>query len=150
MYYKPKYFGVKELVPFQVYRKWGEEALRFLDAGLLHDLDIIREAVGVPMVVNNAVYNWSGLRTSDWESYSATSAHSFGMAVDIKLLPWLKGDLTISWQDVIDLIKQLKKEGKLLYINRMELGTINPTPWVHIDTCNMPPNDISGLYLFNS
>ena len=35
MYYQPKYFSAKELLPESVYQKWGERGLAFLDRDLL-------------------------------------------------------------------------------------------------------------------
>ncbi len=147
MYYKPKHFKVKELVPSNFYIKWGEQALQFIDSGLLHDLDIIREEIGLPIIVNGVGYNWSGLRTSDWEYFNPTSLHSLGKAVDFKLLEWIKGDLESNSPDTIRRkIVKMKAQGKLKYITGLEAQT---NSWVHIDTRNREPNDESGLFVFN-
>jgi len=147
MYYKPKYFQVEELVPSLFYAKWGEKVLQFMDAGLLHDLDLIREELGLGIIINNSSYNWSGLRTSDWEHYNETSLHSLGKAVDFKLVAWVKGDLTTySPDDVRELIMKMKKEGRLKYITGLELKTGS---WIHIDVRNREPNHESGLFVFN-
>lgn len=147
MHYKPKHFQVKELVPKHIYEKYGEWSLNFLDAGLLHDLDVIREALGQPIIVNTTHgYNWSGLRTPEYSGYSPTSAHSMGKAIDIKLVGWQSKDFSNGpVQMVMDLIKELKQKGELKYITRMELNTEN---WVHIDVFNSEENNSSGLYLF--
>lgn len=146
MYYKPKYFHPSELLPHYFYHQWGEEGLQFMDGGLLHDLDIIREELGEPVIVNSGSYNWSGLRTNAWLHFSPTSQHAFGRAVDFKLKSWIKGDLTTrSPESVRQLIKQMKKDGKLSYITALEEGTDS---WCHIDVRNRAPNDDCGLFLF--
>ena len=145
MFYKPKHFTAKELVPRSFYEKWGELSLQWMDAGLLHDLDIIREELGVPLLVNGGNYNWSGLRDSGFSGYSPTSAHTLGKAVDFKLIAWLKGDYSISFDFVTNTIKRLKQEGKLKYITRLEVDTYT---WVHVDTLNREPNDPCGLFIF--
>lgn len=147
MYYKPKYFKPKELLPEDFYADWGDLGLQFMDAGLLHDLDVIREALQEYVYVNTSTYNWSGLRTSDWEDYNPTSLHSAGKAIDFKISSWIKGDLTTRpTEEVVELVMKLKKEGKLKYITAIELNT---SSWVHIDTRNRAPNHKSGLFVFN-
>ena len=147
MYYKPKHFNPNELLPHHFFNQWGEDGLQFMDGGLLHDLDVIREELGEPVIVNSGSYNWSGLRTSDWVHFSPTSQHSFGRAIDFKLSSWIKGDLTTrSPETVRQTIKQMKKDGKLKYITALEENTDS---WVHIDTRCREPNSDCGLFLFS-
>lgn len=148
MYYKPKYFKTQELVPDKVYEKWGDIALQFMDAGLLHDLDIIREILLEPVYVNIPnLYNWSGLRTQGSKYYSRTSQHTLGNAIDFRLGSWINEDLTTRPPETVrQLIKDLKQKGLLSYITAMEENTSN---WIHIDTRNRAPNDTCGLFLFN-
>lgn len=148
MYYKPKHFKVSELVPSAFYTKWGDKALQFLNAGLLHDLDIIREALTEPVYVNIPnLYDWSGLRNDAFDGYSRTSQHTLGNAIDLKLGGWINGDLTTrSPEAVRQLIKDLKQKGLLKYITALEEQTAS---WVHIDVRNRAPNDPCGLFLFN-
>lgn len=142
MNYKPKYFAAKELVSPDFYNNWGEKSLWFIDAGLLKDLDKIREKVG-PLTINdwhrNGGYRFSGLRQKGDEYYNPTSAHSFGKAADIK-------SNKLSSEQLRDVIFEMSQNGELKYITRMELKT---SGWTHIDCFNTQPNSDTGLYVFN-
>ena len=147
-HYKPVHFDIKELVPYSIYRKYGQFAYQFIDPGLLHDLDVLREELGQMILVNGGGYSWSGLRTPEFSGYSPTSAHSMGKAVDIKLAGWRDKDFTKGTVHAVQaIIMRLVKEGRMKYITRMEMGTEN---WIHIDVFNAEPNDPCGLYLFNA
>ena len=50
-----KYFNVYEVVDKTTYTKYKDSSIRFLDNRLLETLDIIREILGVPMVVIGGV-----------------------------------------------------------------------------------------------
>lgn len=142
MNYTPKYFKPYELVSPAFYKKWGDKSLWFIDAGLLFDLDVIREAIG-SLTVNDwkwgGNYKASGLRAEGDAYYNPTSAHSFGKAVDLK-------SSHMNSEELRSLIIDLKKQGKIKFISRMELQT---NGWVHVDCFNAAPNHSCGLYLFN-
>lgn len=149
MHYKPKNFSVKELVSPEVYDKEGDSALRLLDAGLLHDLDIIREYADESIIVNDwswgGGYTESGLRTVGDHYYSSTSGHALGKAFDIKLASWLKGDYSRDADWLRGLIMDLKDSGKLDYLSELELLTDS---WCHIGSRNREPNH-RKLFVFN-
>ena len=154
MYYKPKHFSVKELVSKRHYELYGEKSLRSLDAGLLIDLDIIREAVygitGQGIIVNDWAwgghYHESGLRTKGDKYYNPESGHSYGRAFDIKLVNWLNGDFGEYDADWLrGLIIELKEAGKLQYLSEVEMKT---DQWVHVGSRNNPPNH-KNLFVFN-
>ena len=149
MYYKPKHFTLQELVSPKVYEKEGEKSLRLLDAGLLTDLDIIREYADEPIIINDwswgGNYTESGLRTVGDSYYSLTSGHASGRAFDIKLARWLKGDYSKDADWLRGLIMDLKEAGKLKWLTELEMET---DTWVHIGSRNNPPNHRS-LFVFN-
>jgi len=84
--YKPKYFKAHELVPPNIYEKFGERSFMFIDDRLLRLIDGLRIKFGAA-TINNYDYGgnrkYSGLRTPDSDHYNPTSQHSFGRAVDI-------------------------------------------------------------------
>lgn len=153
MYYKPLHFTLKELVSPKVYEKEGESALRLLDAGLLKDLDKIRnkvlELTGQYLIVNDwswgGNYTESGLRTVGDTYYKPTSAHSSGRGFDIKLSGWLKGDYGYDADWLRSLTINMKGEGDLEYLSELEMST---ETWVHIGSRNNPPN-YKELFVFN-
>ena len=55
--YKCKHFAIHELVPKEVYEKYGERAWQFLDVHALVQLDMLRVRYG-SMTINN--YFWGG------------------------------------------------------------------------------------------
>lgn len=149
MYYKPKYFSVKELVSPKTYEEEGESALRLLDSGLLKDLDIIRECADEPIIINDwswgGNYKESGLRTKGDTYYSPTSGHALGKAFDIKLASWLKGDYSRDADWLRGLIMDLKDSGKLKYLTELEMLTDS---WCHVGSRNQKPNH-GKLFVFN-
>lgn len=85
--YIPKFFQIEELVPPDVFEEMGDSAFRLLDERALLTLDQIRDAFGVCIVndwASGGKYSESGLRTPDCETYSPTSQHTFGRAMDCK------------------------------------------------------------------
>lgn len=87
MLYKPKHFKVQEFVPKEVYERWGDDSLQFMDARILKLADIIKEAFPKgTMTINNWFWqgdrNWSGLRIPERPYYSIYSQHSAGRAID--------------------------------------------------------------------
>jgi hypothetical protein len=83
---KAKYFKIHELVPPDIYQRFGERAWMFIDPRLVLLIDELRNEFG-RAAVNN--YYWggsrvaSGLRVPTSPHYSPTSQHSHGRAVDM-------------------------------------------------------------------
>lgn len=48
-----KYFQVKELVSSNIYKQYGDGAIKFLDPKALEALENVREILGVPLICNN-------------------------------------------------------------------------------------------------
>ncbi len=152
MIYKAKNFIIQELVSPDLYSEKGDSSWKYLDAYLLHDLDIIRDHVfketGQGLFVNdwlwNGQYSQSGLRTPESLYYNPLSGHTLGKAYDIKLEAWLKGDYSYDADWLRSLIYRLKSEGLLKYTTEIETET---DTWVHIGSRNVEPNH-KGLYVF--
>lgn len=89
--YLPKHFCIQEFVPPDVYAKWGEKSIMFIDERVLTTADKLREFLG-PMIVNtwhsDKLKKAYGLRTeSGFRSFTtgtgaAMSQHKFGRAAD--------------------------------------------------------------------
>jgi hypothetical protein len=89
--YKPKHFGIKELVPKDLYNKYSSRGDSFLfqvvfDERLLRLIDILREEFG-PLTVCD--WSWGGasqyrgFRPPNCSVGAALSQHRFGRAVDM-------------------------------------------------------------------
>ena len=85
------YFGVKELVDPETYRKHGEGSLRFICPMLQETLLIIRRGIGKPITANDwawgGKFTQRGLRHNNSpmvkrKNYLYLSAHMFGKAID--------------------------------------------------------------------
>jgi hypothetical protein len=124
--YKCKYFKLHELVPSEIYHRYGDRAWEFLDDRLLMAIDNLRDHFG-KMTINNWFWGgdreWSGLRTPDSPYYSPTSQHTFGRAADC-LFDGYSADYA---RKTI-----LKNPLEFNYINAMEMGV----DWLHIDVRN--------------
>lgn len=121
--YIPKFFKVWEFVPKDVFYKYGEQSITFIDPRIIISADQLREVFG-PATINN--YNsggtdqYRGLRTSKCPEYSEFSQHSFGRALDI----------TFSGAKSEECRKYIKANmEKFPYITRIEDGV----SWLHID-----------------
>lgn len=96
--FKPKYFSTsleqfsKEVLPPDIYNKWGIQGLRKMNQDVLEFLDEFRFGCGVPLTVNS--WSWGGNRTQsglrDVNFYgsqdkmdASLSDHITGNALDI-------------------------------------------------------------------
>lgn len=139
-----KYFKPYEVVSKLVYTRYKDESIRFMDNRLLETLDIIREILGVPLVVND--WYWGGknqqrgLRENVCQIVKSKgntlylSAHCAGRGFDA-----VSAKMSA---------EQMRKKivvnaYKLPYPIRME----NNVTWLHVDL-NMLPN-AHKITLFN-
>lgn len=95
--YKPKNFGLKELVCPEVYNKYGETAWEFFDPHLLETLDRLRVALHKKIIINNwsagGKFTQRGLRCNLCELVETKtkskkiymSSHILGKAVDFNV-----------------------------------------------------------------
>ena len=123
MSFKLTHFLVQELVPQDLFNRYGEEAIRYMDPRLLEVLEALRTAIDTPMTINNyhidGSRHWSGIRTPESPWYRPYSPHSYGMAFDAV------GNFEASE------VRQRIKSGeiKLPHPVRLEMGV----SWLHVD-----------------
>lgn len=128
-----KHFKAHEVVPPEIYEKFGERSFQFLDDRLLKLCDALRDTFG-SATINN--YKWggdrvaSGLRSPDSPYYSPTSQHTFGRAVDILFKSYTA-------DQVREHIKKFPDE----FVGFEDLGINSITledgvSWTHIDIRN--------------
>lgn len=130
--YKPKNFGLKELVCPEVYNKYGETAWEFFDPRLLETLDWLRETLKRKIYINNwsvgGNYSQRGLRCNICDLVKAKtvknqiymSSHVLGKAIDFDV----EG---MTAQEVRDWI--LVHQSDLPYSICLE----DEVSWVHLD-----------------
>ena len=134
MFYKPKYFDLRELVSSRVWTAMGAGCLRIFDPRLLETLDLLRERWGV-MYINN--WMWGGhqelrglrhlrldyAKLNAQNIYSHFSMHNYGRAIDATF-------------------KSVSAEGVRRHIvaNQRDYPAIrgieDGVSWLHIDTRN--------------
>lgn len=82
-----KYFDVKELVSKNIYSKYKEESIKFLDSKALEVLENVRDILGVPLVCNNwargGTRHYCGYREPDCSVGAIHSMHKEGKAFDL-------------------------------------------------------------------
>lgn len=143
MYYSPIYFQVHELVHPNIYKKFGDLSLMFLDANMLWTIDQLRIRYG-SATINN--YFWkgsridSGLRDITSTTGSPYSLHRFGKAFDLIFKNITAEEIR---QDIIknpndEIFKHIKR------VEWKKRGV--PISWLHIDSANINNNRI---YFFN-
>jgi len=81
-------FAVHELVPEELYNRFGDGAMRFVSPLLVETINVIKRRFPKGTItINNYKWggsrNWSGVRTANSPYYSPTSLHTFGMAADM-------------------------------------------------------------------
>lgn len=145
--YKCKYFKIQELVCPHVYKKYGDKAWEFFSEDFLKDLDLIREVLGVPIIVNNwhieGSYKESGNRCPFCSIVAKKivkkeldmSMHNLYQAFDLK-------PKEIKIKKAIDMIMENVHRFKV--IKRIENSDYTPT-WLHIDT----KGHHKGIKIFN-
>lgn len=128
MQVKSKYFEIHELVPREMYEKYGDAAWRYVDVRLIQTIDKLKEHFNLgTMSINTYGFGgnreWSGIRTPDSKWYSYGSQHSFGNAFDIVFSMY-------SAEEVRDYI--INKQHEYSSIKGLELEV----SWVHLDVRN--------------
>ena len=132
--YKCKHHKIQELVPKDIYNRFGESSWQFLNPQMLITLDQLWEKFGT-MYLNN--WLWGGsqqqqvFRTSKSNSYSPTSQHALGCASDASFKYYTA-------QQVRDYVFSNPEE--FHYITCIEMN-VN---WFHFDVRNC--NRIKKVY----
>lgn len=156
-----QYFDIRELVGPDVYYAHYDNSWQFLDTEALHCLLIVREGIGLPIIVNNwhkydesewskpHVYTERGLRVNIGKITSKRtrngvlylSAHLLGKAFDFKVMgmhsddvrAWIYTNASL-FPCKVRLENKITKTGKTI-------------TWVHLDIMYLPGNP--KVYLFN-
>ena len=127
MIYRPRYFGLEELVAPEIFKARGERAWVLLDVYALVTLDQLRERFG-KMTVND--WHWggkfkdSGLRHESSTTGKWWSQHRFGRAFDIKPKDTTPQEIHVAI---------LSDPDKFPHLRVLEAIAATPT-WVHWDT----------------
>ena len=135
--YKCKHFEIHELVPQDVYEKYGEKAWQFFDVSLLETLDQLREHFG-SLTVNT--WKWGGhlsqrgLRSFDYGGIGNRSLHKLGKAIDCS-------SKVHSSEDMRQYI--LNNQEQFPHIRGLELDV----SWLHFDTRNRDGN-VGNIFTF--
>lgn len=119
--------SLQELVPKDVYLRYGDGAVRFIDQRLPAILERIRELCGgKPMTLNDWLYggrfNLRGFRPANCTIGAAKSMHKKGKAADFTI----KG---MTADQVRQVIRANSTELMQMGLTRIEIGI----SWVHID-----------------
>lgn len=145
--YKCKYFKGKELVSPEVYKIYGENVLKFISKDILIFLDLLREDLGVPILVNrpNVGITQRGLRTTIdslvkekvQNNKLYLSAHVLGRGIDFEV-PSM--DMKKVYERIINNPK------RYTMITRIEDPNITlPRGYIHVDNIE---TGRSGIYIF--
>ena len=130
-YYTPKYFKSYEVVPKEIYDKFGDLSFQFLDPRVLLMADNLRDIFG-PVIINNwkegGTLNSCGLRLADDDVGAKYSPHKYGKALDLHF-----GKITA--EEVRDWISKNQDDERIKYISRIEKDTLS---WFHFDIFNVP------------
>lgn len=139
-----KYFKVKELVSSDIYKQYGEDAIKFLGPKALEALDNVREILGVPLICNNwaagGSRNYSGYREPECSIGAKNSLHRQGKAFDL-----ISSKMTA--KEMRDKLEQ--NQDKLVHPIRVEKWEGNKEiSWLHIDIS--PNTHGKKLYFFKA
>jgi hypothetical protein len=115
----------QELVPKQYWvpkKKITERDLRFIDRPLISDIQKIREHFNKPLIINNQVFNWRGLRTPDYDRFNPNSMHAW----------WRAFDFHIVGVDVEEVRQYIIKHRDKLFPNIKAIE--DKVNWIHVDS----------------
>lgn len=135
--YRPLHFQIWELVDKKTHLKFGDDSLMFFNPIALQMLDGVRDFLGAPLIVNNwkegGAFEFSGFRPKWCRVGVDYSQHRLGNAFDIK-------PVRMSIENAFIKIINGQTDERLKYLNCMEdiQFTQLPTPWLHIDSRNIP------------
>lgn len=139
-----KYFQVKELVSSNIYKQYGDDAIKFLDPRALAALENVREILNVPLTCNNwyegGSRNYSGYREPGCGVGVKNSFHAKGMAFDLisnKLTAKEMREILDNNQDKLKIPIRVEK-----WDNKGEIS------WLHIDVS--PNTHGQKLYFFKA
>lgn len=119
-----KNFTIQEFVSKEIYARWGNNSIWFVDERLIKLVQALRDEFGA-ITINNDHFNQSAFREPKSTVGASMSQHRFGRAADLKFVK-------MSVQEVYDAI--LKNEQHWMNKGLTTLENINHTPtWLHVD-----------------
>jgi hypothetical protein len=139
IYYKPKHFRIEELVPPEIMTVLKDESLLVMDYRILKTIDIIREYLNKPVIINtwhvgNGNRLYCGFRPHHTTVGAQYSQHKFGRAVDC---------LIVGVKEYDSIRREiLNHQNHFSYITCIE----DKVNWLHID-CRA--TDMQGIVLIN-
>jgi len=140
--YKPTNFKITELVPKEIYEKYGEQAWQFIDSRLLKNLQFMREKLGRAILVNNYSKGLENRCFDPKKAYGGSregcSQHTMGRGVDG----------TVSGMTTEQVHTWIKEHYKEFPEPCITLENLEDTPtWFHMD---VRYRDYDGSILFVS
>lgn len=123
------YFYLYEFVPKEIYERWGDKSIWFIDRRIVLLADFIRDRFGKPMTINNwhegGPFSYRGFRQRSCEVGGDLSQHRFGRAIDFSIK-----DTTVEeiYKDINDNFDMYSKAG-LTTIEDISFTT----HWIHAD-----------------
>lgn len=126
-------FTIQEFVPKEVYQKWGNNSIWFIDPVIIQVAQALRDEFG-PVIINGGSYNYSGFRPADCSVGAKLSQHRFGRAIDCKFK-------NITPQKAYTEILVNQKHWMESGITTME-NIAKTTSWLHVDCRTTNMNEI--------
>lgn len=148
---KMKYFKIQELVSKRVYRRYGDDAIKFICPMLLETISAVRENIGKPITINNwhlgGRFHQRGLRENTSSIVKSNtnrdrlylSAHVMGKAIDFDVQGMTANEVRkwlVDNQSILPYKIRLENKLKGNYIS-----------WVHLDIFQEENN--AKVYLFD-
>ena len=83
------YFRIEEFIPKEIYTRFGDKSIIFIDKRIILLADFIRDRFGKSMTINNwhsaGAFNNRGFRVPDCATGGTLSQHKFGRAIDFNI-----------------------------------------------------------------
>lgn len=132
------HFELWEFMPQDIYEKWGDKCIWFLDPRLPVMAEFIRVWFDSPMTINSwmggGVFNYRGFRPPSNKVGGALSQHRFGRAIDFNIA-------AVSPDEIREEI--LKNEKKFISVGLTTLEHKDfAKTWVHADIRTTKMNKI--------
>lgn len=131
-----KNFYLQEFVTPDLYKKWKDKSIIFIDDRLIHIAQFIRDRFNKPMTINNwnndGSFRYRGYRPYNCRVGAHHSQHKYGRAIDF----------TISRMTIAEIHEDIKANKELYYeqgVRVIESIELAPT-WMHID-CRFTNHD---------
>lgn len=137
-----KNFIIQEFVGPNMYKKWSDKAIWFVDSRIISLAQFIRDYFDMPMTINN--WHIGGNLLSEvyatlHQSGAQYSQHRFGRAIDFNL-----SNLTTD-----EIQKEILKHQEVFMINGLTCIEADTPTWVHVD-CRYTGLKKFSLYHLNS